>query len=192
MSLRGYFMKIIDLELDGLKLIQMDRYMDNRGWFEEVYNYEKYKSLGIDNVFVQDNRSFSISKGVLRGLHFQNNPVSQAKLVRCTQGEVIDVVVDLRKDSKTYMKWQAVNLSSTQCEQLYIPQGFAHGFYCVSDNVIFEYKVDNVYSKEHERSIHYLDKTINIAWDDILKGEKPTLSEKDDQAPSFDEVDCNF
>lgn len=185
-------MKIIDLELNGLKLIQMDRFMDNRGWFEEVYNYNKYKSLGIDNVFVQDNRSFSMHKGVLRGLHFQNNPYSQAKLVRCTQGQVIDVVVDLRKESSTYLQWQAVHLSGDQCEQLYIPQGFAHGFYCVSDNVVFEYKVDNVYSKEHERSIHYLDKTLNIAWDDILKGEKPTLSEKDDQALSFDEVDCNF
>lgn len=185
-------MKIINLELEGLKLIQLERFLDNRGWFEELYNYEKYKEAGIVNVFVQDNRSFSTNKGVLRGMHFQKNPFSQAKLVRCTSGKVLDIVVDIRKSSPTYLKWQCVELSEDKIEQLYIPQGFAHGFYCVSDNVVFEYKVDNVYSSEHERSINYADPLFNIDWESILKGEQPILSEKDANAPTFDLVDSDF
>lgn len=185
-------MIVINLQLEGLKLLQLDRFQDNRGWFEEVYNYEKYKEAGIDNVFVQDNRSLSKVKGVLRGMHFQLNPYSQAKLVRCTQGKVLDIVVDLRKDSPTYLKWEAVELSEDKVEQLYIPRGFAHGFYCISDNVVFEYKVDNVYSKENERSVNYLDPQFNINWDEILKGCKPILSDKDANAPMLNEVECNF
>ncbi|MEG0408827.1 MAG: dTDP-4-dehydrorhamnose 3,5-epimerase, partial [Bacilli bacterium] len=187
-----YFMKVIDLTLNGLKLLKLDRFEDNRGWFEEVYNYDKYKEAGIDNCFVQDNRSFSKVKGVLRGMHFQKNPYSQAKLVRCTKGMVLDIVVDLRKDSSTYLKWEAVELSEDRVEQLYIPRGFAHGFYCVSDDVIFEYKVDNVYSKENERSVNYLDPQFNIDWEHILKGVKPILSDKDANAPMLEEVDCDF
>lgn len=185
-------MQVTDLKLKGLKLLDLDRYGDNRGWFEETYNYERYKAVGIDNVFVQDNRSYSTKKGVLRGMHFQNHPYSQAKLVRCTKGKVIDIVVDLRKDSPTYMQHEAVELSEDKVQQLYIPRGFAHGFYCVSDEVIFEYKTDNVYAKVYERGINYKDPKLGIDWDHILKGEKPILSEKDENALFYDEVDCNF
>ena len=172
-------MKVTNLKLEGLKLLDLDRHGDNRGWFEETYNYERYKQAGIDNIFVQDNRSFSSKKGVLRGMHFQKYPYSQAKLVRCTRGKVIDVVVDLRRNSPTYLQYEAVELSEDKVQQLFVPQGFAHGFYCLSDDVIFEYKVDNVYSKENERSINYLDPKLGINWNEILKGETPILSEKD-------------
>lgn len=185
-------MIVTDLKLMGLKLLDLDRHVDNRGWFEEVYNYERYKAAGIDNIFVQDNRSYSTQKGVLRGMHFQNNPYSQAKLVRCTKGKVIDIVVDLRKDSPTYLQHEAVELSADKVQQLYIPRGFAHGFYCLSDEVVFEYKTDNVYSKESERSINYLDPKLGIDWKTILKGETPILSDKDRNAKFYDDVDCNF
>lgn len=185
-------MIVTDLKLMGLKLLDLDRHVDNRGWFEEVYNYERYKAAGIDNIFVQDNRSYSTQKGVLRGMHFQNNPYSQAKLVRCTKGKVIDIVVDLRKDSPTYLQHEAVELCADKVQQLYIPRGFAHGFYCLSDEVVFEYKTDNVYSKESERSINYLDPKLGIDWNTILKGETPILSDKDRNAKFYDDVDCNF
>ena len=185
-------MKVTNLKLEGLKLLDLDRHGDNRGWFEETYNYERYKQAGIDNIFVQDNRSFSSKKGVLRGMHFQKYPYSQAKLVRCTRGKVIDVVVDLRRNSPTYLQYEAVELSEDKVQQLFVPQGFAHGFYCLSDDVIFEYKVDNVYSKENERSINYLDPKLGINWNEILKGETPILSEKDKNAKFYDEIDCNF
>ena len=113
-------------------------------------------------------------------------------MVRCTKGKVIDIVVDLRKDSPTYMQHEAVELSEDRVQQLYIPQGFAHGFYCLSDETIFEYKTDNVYAKEYERGINYKDPKLGIDWDSILKGEKPILSEKDENALFYDEVDCNF
>ena len=158
----------------------------------ETYSTEKYAQLGIHNVFVQDNHSMSSKKGTLRGLHFQNNPMAQAKLVRCTRGKVIDVAVDLRKGSPTYKQWVSVELSAENKRQFYIPRGFAHGFLTLTDDVEFEYKVDNLYSKEHDRGIRYDDPSIGVDWGTLLEGMEPILSEKDVNGPLLEESDINF
>lgn len=185
-------MKAIKTELEGVLIIEPDCFGDHRGWFMETYSAVKYKELGIDTVFIQDNMSFSSKKGTLRGLHFQNYPMSQAKLVRCVRGAVIDVCVDLRKDSPTYMKWTSVELTSENRRQFFIPQGFAHGFLCLTDDVEFEYKVDNYYSKENDRGIRYNDSQIDVDWGSLLNGIEPILSEKDINAPELKDSDCNF
>jgi len=181
-------MKAIRTELEEVLIIELDCYTDNRGWFMECYNQEKFHELGIDTVFVQDNHSLSTVKGTLRGLHFQNNPMAQAKLVRCTKGAILDVAVDIRKNSPTYKKWVAVELTEQNKKLLYIPRGFAHGFLTLTDNTEVQYKVDNLYSKEHDRSIRYDDPTIGVNWGDI----EPILSEKDRTAPFLDDSDANF
>ena len=169
-------------------MIDPDCYGDHRGWFMETYNEAKMKENGIDVVFVQDNHSKSLVKGTLRGLHFQNNPMGQTKLVRCTKGVMLDVAVDLRKDSPTYKKWFSIELTEENKKQLFIPQGFAHGFLALSDDVEVQYKVDNLYSKEHDRGIRYNDPEIGIDWGDI----DPVLSEKDMTSPMLKDSDVNF
>ena len=121
-------MKVTETKIPGVKIIEPDCFGDHRGWFMETYSTAKYSEMGICNVFVQDNHSMSGKKGTLRGLHFQNNPMAQAKLVRCTKGAVIDVAVDIRKGSPTYKQWVSVELSAENKRQFYIPRGFAHGF----------------------------------------------------------------
>ena len=185
-------MKKILTEIPEVFIIEPDCYGDHRGWFMETYNELKYRDLGIMNHFVQDNHSMSSKIGTLRGIHFQNNPMAQTKLVRCTKGIVIDVAVDLRKGSPYYKRWIAVELSEDNKRQLYIPRGFGHGFITMSDSVEFEYKVDNYYSKEYDRSIRYDDPSIGIDWDKLLKGIEPILSEKDYNAPLLKDSDCNF
>lgn len=185
-------MKVIETKIPGAKIIEPDCFGDNRGWFMETYSTAKYEAIGIDNVFVQDNHSMSAKKGTLRGLHFQNNPMSQAKLVRCTRGTVIDVAVDLRKGSPTYKQWVSAELSAENKRQFYIPRGFAHGFLTLTDDVEFEYKVDNLYSKEHDRGIRYDDPEIDVDWGGLLKGLDPILSEKDTNGPLLADSDVNF
>lgn len=154
----------------------------------ETYSRPKYAEIGIDVDFVQDNASFSKEKGTLRGLHFQNAPMAQSKLVRCTRGCVFDVAVDLRKDSATYGKWFGVELSEENKLQFFIPRGFAHGFVTRTNDVEFVYKVDCIYSKEHDRSIRYDDPAFGVEW-----GEPhPILSQKDLQAPLCEDSDVNF
>ena len=177
--------------IEGLKVITPQVFGDARGYFMETYNYEDYKAAGIEEVFVQDNQSAS-RKGVLRGLHFQNAPMAQAKLVSCTKGTVIDVAVDIRKGSPTYKQWVAVELSAENKKQFFIPRGFAHGFLTLTDDVEFRYKVDNLYSKEHDRGIRYDDPTINVDWGSLLNGIEPILSEKDTTGPILDNSDCNL
>jgi len=181
-------MKVTKTEIEGLVVIDPDCYGDHRGWFMETYNEAKMKENGIDVVFVQDNHSKSLVKGTLRGLHFQNNPMGQTKLVRCTKGVMLDVAVDLRKDSPTYKKWFSIELTEENKKQLFIPQGFAHGFLALSDDVEVQYKVDNLYSKEHDRGIRYNDPEIGIDWGDI----DPVLSEKDMTSPMLKDSDVNF
>ena len=154
----------------------------------ETYNLNSYAELGIDTVFVQDNMSFTVTKGTLRGIHFQNHPMSQAKLVRVTKGAVMDVVVDLRKNSPTYKKWVSVELSSENKRMVFIPQGFGHGFLTLTDDVEFCYKVDNFYSKEHDRGICFNDPEIGVEWG----VESPILSEKDKTSPFLNDSDCNY
>ena len=185
-------MKVTKTKLPGVLIIEPDVFGDHRGYFMETYSSEKYKQIGVDSTFVQDNMSYSAQKGTLRGLHFQNNPMAQAKLVSCSQGSVIDVAVDIRKNSPTYKQWVAVELSAENKKQLYIPRGFAHGFLTITDNVEFRYKVDNLYSKECDRGIRFDDPTINIDWNDLLNGIEPILSEKDKNGPLLDDCDSNF
>ena len=181
-------MKVTKTEIEGLVIIDPDCYGDHRGWFMETYNEAKMKENGIDVVFVQDNHSKSLVKGTLRGLHFQNSPMAQTKLVRCTKGVMLDVAVDLRKNSPTYKKWFSIELTEENKKQLFIPQGFAHGFLTLSDDVEVQYKVDNLYSKEHDRGIRYNDPEIGIDWGSI----DPVLSEKDTLSPMLKDCDVNF
>ena len=157
---------------------------DNRGHFFESFNKNTFRAkTGIDINFVQDNQSMS-SKGVLRGLHFQRGEYAQAKLIRVVRGKVLDVCVDIRPDSETFMKWIAVTLDDVDHKQLFIPRGFAHGFYVLEDKTIVNYKCDNFYNKAFESGIIYNDKTLDIDWN--LSGETPLLSEKDLSLPAFE------
>lgn len=185
-------MKVIKTKLDGVVIIEPDVFGDHRGYFMETYSKRKYEEIGISVDFVQDNMSFSAQKGTLRGLHWQNAPMAQSKLVSCTRGKVIDVAVDIRKDSPTYGEWVSVELSEENKRQFFIPQGFAHGFLTLTDNVEFRYKVDNFYSKEHDRGIRYDDPIANVDWGSLLNGIEPILSEKDKNGPTLKEADCNF
>ena len=185
-------MKAIETNIPGVLIVETDVFGDHRGYFSETYNKPKYETLGITTEFVQDNMSFSAQKGTLRGLHWQNQPMAQAKLVTCTRGTVIDVAVDIRKGSPTYGQWVSVELSEENKRQFFIPQGFAHGFLTLTDNVEFRYKVDNFYSKEHDRGIRYDDPTIHVDWGTLLNGIEPVLSEKDKNGPRLEDADCNF
>ena len=181
-------MKIIDTDIPEVKIVEPQVFGDNRGWFYESYNFQKLKELGIDTVFVQDNRSFSEKKGTLRGLHFQKAPKAQTKLLCCTRGEIFDVAVDLRKGSPTYLKWVGVRLSAENKRFLFIPKGFAHGFLTLSDNVEVLYKVDDYYSKENDRSVRFDDDEIGVDWGIS----NPILSQKDLGAPLLKDSDVNF
>lgn len=175
-------------QISEVKVIQPRIFEDARGFFYETINVNKLKEFGIDFVPVQENCAYSIKKGTIRGLHFQNNPMAQAKIVRCTQGRVMDYAIDIRKNSPTYLKYVAVELSAENKKQLYIPRGFAHGVISLEDNCIIEYFADNQYSPENDRSIRYDDESIGIKWgiDEII------VSEKDKTAPYAKDVDCNF
>ena len=181
-------MTIVKTFIEDLLVFEPDVFEDDRGWFMETYSFNKLKEYGIETNFVQDNHSFSKNKGVLRGLHFQNNPHAQTKLFRCSRGLIQDVAVDLRKGSPTYKKWFSIELSSSNKKLLFIPKGFAHGFLTLCDDVEVQYKVDEFYNKEHDRSIRYNDDEINIEW--LLKN--PVLSNKDKRAPFLRDSDINF
>lgn len=157
-------MNITKTEISEVLIIEPKVFGDHRGWFAETYSSKKFKEMGIDIDFVQDNQSFSLHKGTLRGLHFQLNPMSQTKLVRCVRGRILDVAVDIRKGSPTYKKWVAVELTEENKKQLLIPKGFAHGYLTLTDNVEVQYKVDEYYSPECDRSIRYDDPEIGIDW----------------------------
>ena len=173
-------MEIIKTSIEGLLIIKPDVFKDERGYFFEIYNKERFAKEGLMMNFVQDNESKS-SKGVLRGLHFQKSPFAQGKLVRVVKGSVMDVAVDLRKNSPTYGKWESVVLTEDNKLQFWIPEGFAHGFVTLEDDTIFNYKCTNIYNKESEGSILWNDPDINIDWNI----ENPILSEKDKISPLF-------
>lgn len=181
-------MKIIETEIPEVKIIEPDVFGDHRGWFMESYSKKKFADLGIDCNFVQDNHSFSAEKGTLRGIHFQINPMSQAKLTRCTVGAVMDIIVDLRKNSPTYKKWLKIELSAENKRLAFAPRGFGHGFVTLTENVNFQYKVDEYYSAEFDRSIRFDDKEIGIDWGIA----DPILSDKDKNAPLLKDSDINF
>lgn len=180
-------MELNKTPIDGLLIIKPDVFRDQRGYFFETYNRETFVKHGLDVTFVQDNESKS-KKGVLRGLHFQRPPFAQCKLVRVVHGAIMDVAVDLRKGSPTCGKWHAVELSDENKLMFWIPEGFAHGFISLSDNTVVAYKCNNVYHRESEGSIHWNDPDIHIDW----RINDPLVSEKDNLAPSFEEVKRSF
>ena len=176
-------LKITKPDIEGLYIIEPAVFGDERGYFTETYNKRDLKEIGLDVEFVQDNQSMS-KKGVLRGLHFQKK-YPQSKLVRVVKGEVFDVAVDLRKDSKTFGKYESVILSEENQKQFLIPKGFAHGFLVLSDEAKFVYKCDDFYHPEDEGGIIYNDPDININWPFLDNIE---LSEKDKKHSSFKEI----
>ena len=178
-------MKRIDTPVNGVCIIEPRVFGDSRGWFYENYSLCEFENLGIDTVFVQDNRSYSSKKGTLRGLHCQKGESAQAKLVSCTRGEILDVAVDIRRDSPTYMKHVGVILSAENKKMLYIPEGCLHGFVALTDDVELSYKVNRFYSAEDDRSIRYDDPAFGIEWG----VENPVLSDKDKNAPLYSESD---
>ncbi len=185
-------MKVTETAIPGVLIIDTDVFGDHRGYFTETYSKPKYEKMGIDVDFVQDNMSFSAAEGTVRGLHWQNPPYAQSKLVSCTKGRVIDVAVDIRKGSPTFGKWVSCELSADNHRQFFIPQGFAHGFLTLSPDVEFRYKVDNVYNKESEGAIRYDDPTVNVDWGTLLEGREAILSDKDKIAPELADSNNHF
>lgn len=185
-------MKVMETELEGVLIVEPDRFGDHRGYFCETYCKPRYEAAGITADFVQDNMSFSAQEGTLRGLHWQNPPYAQAKLVSVAKGRVIDVAVDIRKGSPTFGKWVSVELSEENGRQLFIPRGFAHGFLTLSPDVDFRYKVDNVYNKASEGGMRYDDPTVNVDWGMLLEGREPVLSEKDQIGPELADSNNQF
>ncbi len=185
-------MKVTETEIPGVLIIDTDVFGDHRGYFTETYSKPKYEKMGITVDFVQDNMSFSANEGTVRGLHWQNPPYAQSKLVSCTKGCVIDVAVDIRKGSPTYGKWVSCELSADNHRQFFIPQGFAHGFLTLSPDVEFRYKVDNVYNKESEGAIRYDDPTVAVDWGRLLEGREAILSDKDKIAPELEASNNHF
>lgn len=172
-------MKITKTKLDGVVIIDPDVFGDNRGFFMESWNKKKMEEAGLYYDFVQDNHSKSTVKGTLRGIHFQKGDKAQAKLVRCVKGAVLDVAVDLRKNSPTFKQWVGVELSAENKKQLLIPRGFGHGFVTLTDDVEFLYKADNYYAPEADAGIRWNDPDIGVEWG----VESPILSEKDKKNP---------
>ena len=173
-------MKVINTPLDGLLVFTPEIYEDDRGYFFESWNKKIFKEFGLNYEFNQDNQSLS-KYGVLRGLHFQNPPYAQGKLVRVVKGKVLDVVVDIRSDSSTYGSHYKIELSETNKLIFWIPPGFAHGFITLENDTIFSYKCTSVYNKQSEQALLWSDKTLNIDW----QIKKPIVSQKDQNAIKF-------
>lgn len=173
-------MKITTTPIEGLLIIEPQVFKDERGYFYESYNIDKFKVAGIHENFIQDNQSLS-QKGAIRGLHFQAAPFEQGKLVRVVQGAVFDVVVDIRKNSATYGQHFDIELTGENMLMFYIPAGFAHGFETLADNTIFQYKCTNLYNKTSEGGIYWNDPTLNIKW----QTKTPIISAKDQELPTF-------
>ena len=181
-------MKITELEIPGVFLFEPDVFTDYRGYYMESYSSRTMSKLGINNVFVQDNHLLSLKTGTIRGIHFQNAPYAQAKLLRCTKGKILDVAVDLRKDSPTFKKWLSVVLDADKKQQIYIPKGFGHACMSLVDDTEVQYKVDELYMPEYDRAISWSDPELNIKWciNDII------VSPKDMNAPVLSKSDVNF
>ncbi len=182
-------MKATETKLKGVYILEPQVFGDARGWFMESWSKKKMVDAGLQVDFLQDNQSFSAQKGTLRGLHYQLNPMCQAKLLRCTRGEILDVAVDIRQGSPQYAQWVGVKLSAENKKQLFIPRGFAHGFITLTDNVEVQYKADNYYAPECDGNIRWDDPAIGVEW-----GMEPViLSDKDRTAPLLHErTNLNF
>lgn len=176
-------MKVTETKLKGVYVVEPQVFGDARGWFMESWSKRKLAAAGIDVAFVQDNQSYSAEKGTLRGLHYQLNPMCQAKLLRATRGTIFDVAVDIRKGSPQYGAWVGVELSAENKKQLFIPRGFAHGFITLTDDVEVQYKADNYYAPECDGNIRWDDPDIAVAWPIA----PVILSDKDTKAPTLRE-----
>lgn len=175
-------------KLKGVLLIEPTVFEDNRGFFMESYNREELRKHGVTMDWVQDNHSLSTQQGVIRGLHYQLDPMMQTKLVRVTAGAIFDVVVDIRRGSPTFGQWETYELSVTNKLQLLVPRGFAHGFCTLLPNTEVQYKVDEVYSQEHDRGVAWNDPALSIPWPVT----DPILSNKDTHHPVLTEAEINF
>ncbi|WP_291857669.1 dTDP-4-dehydrorhamnose 3,5-epimerase [Marinilabilia sp.] len=182
-------MEFIPTEIEDCVIIKPKVFGDHRGYFFEAFNKKQFEAHIGKVDFVQDNESRS-SRGVLRGLHFQLPPYSQAKLVRCIEGEVLDIAVDLRKDSPTFKRYVSVKLSSENKNQLFVPRGFAHGFVVLSETAIFSYKVDNWYAPEHDSGIIWNDQEIGVDWQ--IPDSEILLSEKDKALKPLEDIKLPF
>jgi len=181
-------MNVIKTDLLDIYILEPQVFGDHRGWFMESWSQRMMEENGLFYNFVQDNHSYSTTKGTIRGLHCQNGAASQSKLVRCTKGAILDVVVDVRTGSPTYKKWIAVELTAENFRQLLIPRGFLHGYLTLTDEVEFLYKTDNFYNKEADRSVIWNDPEFNINWGIA----NPVVSEKDAKASRFCNSDIHF
>ncbi len=180
-------MKVIDTSLVDAKIIEMDVFGDHRGFFTESYSKAKFEEAGLFYNFVQDNHSLSTQAGVLRGLHFQKGEAAQTKLVRVVSGAVLDVIVDIRKGSPTYGKWEGFVLSEHNHRQLLVPKGFAHGFVTLTPNVNFLYKCDGYYNGPADGGIAFDDPDLDINW--TIDYSKAITSEKDSKHPTLKEFE---
>ncbi|TYR78847.1 dTDP-4-dehydrorhamnose 3,5-epimerase [Priestia megaterium] len=181
-------MNIIKTKFADAVVIEPKVFGDHRGFFTESYNKELFSQHGIDIDFIQDNHSLSQQPGTLRGMHYQLSPKAQTKLVRVTRGAIYDVIVDIRKGSPTYGEWQGFILSADNKRQLLVPKGFAHGFCTLVENTEVQYKVDELYSPDHDRGIAWNDSVLSIDW----PVNNPVLSDKDTEHPTLAEADNNF
>lgn len=178
------------LGLEGVFEIRPARHLDQRGFFSEVWREDWQKKIGLSTHFLQDNHSYSKSRGVLRGLHFQRPPAAQDKLVRVARGSIFDVALDIRRGSPTFGKWAGVILSSSQWNQLFIPKGFAHGFVTLEDDTEVLYKVTALYSPEHDSAVRFDDPAVGINWP--IDVGTLTVSRRDRSAPLLSEIDAGL
>lgn len=183
-------MQVVQTDIVDVKLVRPVRHRDDRGFFSEVFNERALREHGIDAHFVQDNHSYSKSKGVVRGLHFQTPPFAQAKLLRVTAGAIFDVAVDIRWGSPSFGRHVAVVLSADEWNQIWIPAGFAHGYCTLEPNIQVLYKVDNYYSADHDRGLLWSDPALGIPWP--INAEEALLSGKDRAHPVLAELPRYF
>lgn len=175
-------MEIKERKLKGVFEIQLKPILDSRGFFMRSFDFKEFDKFGLNRTWVQENHSLSEEKGIVRGLHFQLPPYSETKLVRCIKGAILDVFVDLRKDSPTFGQWDSIELSAENMKMIFIPRGFAHGFCTLTEVSEVYYKVDNYYNKESERGLMWNDKIVGINW----PTSNPILSEKDSNNMTFE------
>ncbi|WP_141603621.1 dTDP-4-dehydrorhamnose 3,5-epimerase [Terrilactibacillus laevilacticus] len=181
-------MKVLESKLKGVKIVEPSVFGDHRGFFMESYNEKVFNELGITENFIQDNHSLSREAGVLRGMHYQLSPKGQTKLIRVATGAIYDVIIDIRKGSPTYGEWEGFILSEYNKRQLLVPKGFAHGFCTITEDVNVLYKVDELYSPDHDRGIAWDDPALNINWPIT----EPILSNKDQKHPQLKDAENNF
>lgn len=181
-------MRLIKTDLDGVSILKPIVHEDNRGFFFESFNKKIFESVGLDFEFIQDNHSFSMKSGTLRGLHYQSKPFETTKMLRVTRGSILEVVVDIRSGSPNYGKWISLQISDENKIQIIVPCGFAHGFCTLEDNTEVLYKVDQHYSPEHDMGIRWDDPELAIDW----PTSRPILSERDRKLPLLREQDNNF